>query len=395
MRREEVPQEAFIGIVYATAAAMTMLFLSKASGEAEHLKSMLMGNVLLVSWSSMSKTALIYAAIGAFHFAFRRPFLCISLNPEEAEAEGLRLRLWDFFFYLSFGLVITSSVAIAGVLMVFSYLVVPAACAMMFSRRIGVQIALSWGVGSLCSLIGMIVSYYGDLPTGPVVVACFAGFLILAGILRYFLLAEVPLAALGRVGFGILLVVALTYGSLNLRKKNLEDYTHQVQFESLINALQGQGETAQLEAIHHLAEDRDPHAVPALLALLRDTRSDRVIEHLVRALPVFRSPSVVPSLLELAERDVDAFLKVEVANAILRLRDPGGIPILIGFLEENEVFLARKKALELLREVTGQSFDYRVEASAEENAVVIRRWKAWWGRRGEGPTWHEQRRRFE
>lgn len=395
MRHEEVPQEAFIGIVYATSAAVTMLLLSRASGEAEHLKSMLVGNILLVTWPTILKTALIYAAIGGFHFAFRRPFLRISLDPEGAEAQGLRLRLWDFLFYLSFGLVITSSVAIAGVLLVFSYLVVPAACAMMFVRGIGARIVLSWGVGGLCSLLGMVVSYYGDLPTGPVVVACFAGLLILAGVLRYLRDSRAPIISLGRVGAGALLVVALAYGTLGLRKKSAEDHTHHVQFERLLAALQRPEETAQLEAIHHLAEERDPHAVPALLVLLRATRSDRVIEHLVRALPAFGDPSVVPTLLELAERDLDPFLEIELAEAALRLKNQGGIPILIGLLGRDENLLARNKALALLKEVTGQNLGYRIEAPDQQNEEALLRWKAWWGQRGGKLTWHEQRGRFE
>jgi zinc/manganese transport system permease protein len=119
MRHDKVPQEAFIGIVYATASATSLLLLAKASGEAEHIKEMLVGNILLVTWPTIIKTAIIYAVIGAFHWIFRKPFFEISADPEAALARGRRVRLWDFFFYASFGLVITSSVAVAGVLLVF------------------------------------------------------------------------------------------------------------------------------------------------------------------------------------------------------------------------------------------------------------------------------------
>src|SRR5215468_2710222 len=112
-RRARIPQEAIIGICYAVSSAAAILAMSKATSESEHLKDMLVGNILAVSWSDVEKTALLYGAIGAFHYIFRRKFLQISLDPKRAEAEGISIRLWDFLFYASFGFVVTSSVAIA------------------------------------------------------------------------------------------------------------------------------------------------------------------------------------------------------------------------------------------------------------------------------------------
>jgi zinc/manganese transport system permease protein len=123
--RGRIPLEAFIGITYAVASAAAILAMSKATGETEHLKDMLVGNILAVSKQEVIKTAVLYGAIGLFHYIFRKKFLLISTDPERAEAEGLSIGLWDFLFYASFGFVVTSSVAIAGVLLVFCYLVVP------------------------------------------------------------------------------------------------------------------------------------------------------------------------------------------------------------------------------------------------------------------------------
>src|SRR5436190_7347109 len=108
-RRGHVPQEAFIGIAYAVASATAILAMSKATGETEHLKDMLVGNILAVSMHDVAKTAILYGVIGMFHYAFRHKFLLISMDPEAAEARGISLRLWDFLFYVSFGLVVTSS----------------------------------------------------------------------------------------------------------------------------------------------------------------------------------------------------------------------------------------------------------------------------------------------
>ena len=124
-RQARIPQEAIIGITYAVASAATILATSKATSESEHLKDMLVGNILSVTWEDVWRTALLYAAIGVFHYVYRRRFLLISLDPQKAEAEGISLRLWDFLFYASFGFVVTRSVSIAGVLLVFCYLIVP------------------------------------------------------------------------------------------------------------------------------------------------------------------------------------------------------------------------------------------------------------------------------
>src|SRR5438309_7379661 len=136
-RHKRIPLEAFIGITYAVASAAAILAMSKATGETEHLKDMLVGNILAVSRDEVIRTAALYGAIGLFHYIFRKKFLLISTNPREAEAQGLNIKLWDFLFYASFGFVVTSSVAIAGVLLVFCYLVVPSVGAMIFADRIG------------------------------------------------------------------------------------------------------------------------------------------------------------------------------------------------------------------------------------------------------------------
>jgi zinc/manganese transport system permease protein len=177
-RRGHIPQEAFIGIAYAVASATAILAMSKATGETEHLKDMLVGNILAVSMHDVAKTAILYGVIGIFHYIFRKQFLLISTNPEEAEAKGLSIRFWDFLFYASFGFVVTSSVAIAGVLLVFCYLVVPSVGAMLFADRIGRRLAIGWIMGTLVSALGVYFSVLFDLPTGAAIVCTFGAVLI-------------------------------------------------------------------------------------------------------------------------------------------------------------------------------------------------------------------------
>ena len=134
--------------------------------EGEHLKDMLVGNIIAVSWPEVGKTAALYGAVGMFHYVFRKPFLAISMQHDDAEATGLNVRFWDFLFYASFGFVVTSSVAIAGVLLVFCYLIVPSVAAMLYADSIGARLAIGWTMGTVVSALGVYLSLVLDLPTG-------------------------------------------------------------------------------------------------------------------------------------------------------------------------------------------------------------------------------------
>jgi zinc/manganese transport system permease protein len=184
IKRARIPQEAIIGISYAVASAASILAMSKSTSQAEHLKDMLVGNILAVSWPEVGHTALLYGVIGVFHFAFRRRFLAISIDPAKAEADGISLRFWDFLFYASFGFVVTSSVAIAGVLLVFCYLVVPSVAAMLYADRIGPRLAIGWTMGTVVSALGVYLSLVLDLPTGATIVCTFGLVLIVMAALR-------------------------------------------------------------------------------------------------------------------------------------------------------------------------------------------------------------------
>jgi zinc/manganese transport system permease protein len=182
-RKTRIPQEAVIGIVYAVSAAIAILVMSKATQETEHLKEMLVGNILSVTWSELGKTAALYSLVGVFHYVFRRQFLAISMHEAEAESRGMNVRFWDFLFYVSFGFVVTSSVAVAGVLLVFCFLIVPSVTAMLFAERLGTRLAIGWAMGAAVSAGGVLLSFYLDLPTGATIVATFgAALLVLAGL---------------------------------------------------------------------------------------------------------------------------------------------------------------------------------------------------------------------
>jgi zinc/manganese transport system permease protein len=180
----DIPQEAIIGISYAVASAAVILVMSQSTGESEHLRDMLVGNILSVQWGEVWITGAIYAAIGLFHFVFRKRFLEISLDAKAAAARGISVRFWDFLFYASFGFVVTRSVAIAGVLLVFCYLIVPSVGAMLWAKRIGPRLAIGWVMGVVVSMLGMYFSVLFDLPTGATIVCTFGGMLIVMALTR-------------------------------------------------------------------------------------------------------------------------------------------------------------------------------------------------------------------
>jgi zinc/manganese transport system permease protein len=185
VKRARIPQEAIIGISYAVASGAAILAMSKATSESEHLKDMLVGNILAVSWEEVRKTALLYGVIGLFHYIFRRQFLAISMDHSRVQPlRGFSVRFWDFLFYASFGFVVTSSVAIAGVLLVFCYLIVPSVAAMLYADSIGRRLAIGWAMGTVVSALGVYLSLKLDLPTGATIVCTFGIVLILMASVR-------------------------------------------------------------------------------------------------------------------------------------------------------------------------------------------------------------------
>ncbi len=177
-----IPQEAVIGIVYAVATAAAVVAVDRAPEGAEHIKYLLVGSVLTVTGGNVLKTAGVYAVIALIHWVFRRQFLALTF---ERDRHGLKHpRWWDFLFYATFGVVVTSSVKIVGVLMVFIILVVPASVAMLTAERIGKRLVVGWIFGFLAALAGLIISYQADTPAGATVVCCFGVFLAIIGVIR-------------------------------------------------------------------------------------------------------------------------------------------------------------------------------------------------------------------
>lgn len=184
-RHRRVSQEAVIGVVYAVSSAATVLLMANAPHGAEHLRGMLVGNIITVSGPGVAKVAVLYGAIGLLHWLCRKPFFLISTDPDAAFREGWRVRGWDFIFYASFGMVVTSSVRIAGVLLVFAYLIVPALAGTALGGSVGRRLFIGWAFGTLASVVGIAASATLDLPTGATVVCVFGLTLLLGWVLAW------------------------------------------------------------------------------------------------------------------------------------------------------------------------------------------------------------------
>ncbi|MGH7742307.1 MAG: metal ABC transporter permease [Candidatus Eiseniibacteriota bacterium] len=173
-REHSVLQEAFIGISFALATAATLLLLSNAPHGAEHVQGTLSGEALgWVTWRDIIIMATLYAIVGAFLYFGRRKLMLCSEDPAKARAMGLSVKKWDFFFYASFGLVVTSSVKVSGVLAVFSYLIVPIVCATLLGRRGRGRLYWAWMIALVVSILGAILSYLKDWPMGATIVCLF------------------------------------------------------------------------------------------------------------------------------------------------------------------------------------------------------------------------------
>jgi zinc/manganese transport system permease protein len=186
MRRSALPQEAIIGIVYAVSAAMAVLVIDRMPQGSEHIKQLLVGSILTVDAADVGRLAVLYAVVGALHWAVRRPLLGLSFADDPPAAPW-----WDALFYATFAVVVTSSVRVAGVLLVFAYLVVPAAVGALLTRSIAGRLAVGWSVGAAVSAAGLAASYVWDLPTGATIVTAFgAAIALVAAALGAFRLAR-------------------------------------------------------------------------------------------------------------------------------------------------------------------------------------------------------------
>lgn len=178
-RGSQVPEEAIIGIAYVVAAATAVLLLSRSPHGNEEIRNMLVGDITVVSAPEVWKCFGVFTVVAVVHFALRKKFMLISFDRDAAHESGLRVRWWDFLFYATFGLVVTIFVRVAGVLLVFSYLIAPAVCAVMLARSVPARLLIGWAIALIGGIAGLFLSFYWDFPSGAAIVCTFGALLIL------------------------------------------------------------------------------------------------------------------------------------------------------------------------------------------------------------------------
>jgi zinc/manganese transport system permease protein len=364
MKQEKIPHEAIIGIVYAVASAATIMVASYLPQGAEEIQYLLSGNVENVRWGKVGLTAGIYAFVGLIHFVFRKPLLAASGVGED----GAHSRGWDFLFYLTFAVVITSSVSIAGILLVFSYLVIPAVIAILFADSMRARLMIGWGVGALGSIVGAVVAYHLERPIGPTIVVTFGVGLALAGAAYVVRESERKLQAVGTFAGMAGAIGLLVFGSSYFQKDHgheeiidllqsdhveerllglheLEHDTHYLveNLGMVGNLVKDPDAAIRKEAIHVLAESGDERAVLFLLQAVSD--SDPAIrEAAVREIHDLATEVHRDDIASALEAESDPYIANLLAKNLLDLGDPYGGIGLLKSMEMGEFPLARDEA---------------------------------------------------
>ena len=389
MRQARVPQEAIIGISYVVASAATILVADRAPEGSEHIKETLTGTLLWVRWPTIFKTAGIYALVGLLHVALRRPFFEISFHPEQAYAQGLKVRFWDFIFYVTFAFVITSSVAIAGVLVVFSFLVIPAVIASLFAERISTRLTIGWSVGLVACAIGLVSSYRFDLPSGPSVVASLGVALLLAGLIYsiYAAPSRVGAALKAAAGIGAVLLILAALSIFFTSSTFLQiahEHDWEAEHDEAIADAAGHGHLWEELSVGcgsdapciagHLEEAPDGWSRLSHRISEADT-SER--ENWLGVLANIDSAESRDLTAELAATETEPLVRLEAAEVLVEQGDPRGVAIAVELLEPTIPPLVRDESSQLIARQAGEDFGYDAFGSEEVNAAAIGRIRAW------------------
>jgi zinc/manganese transport system permease protein len=348
LRHEKIPQEAVIGLVYAIAAAVVILVIDKAPHGAEHIKELLTGSILWVKWKTIGYAALVYAVIGLFHFIFREKFLLISNNPEKAYQDGIAVRLWDFLFYVSFGLVITHSVGTAGVLLVFVFLVVPAITSILMTDVLWKQLVIGWSLGLIVSVLGLYISYIADLPSGPTVVAFYGLMLLIVALTLYVIRAEDRWKSLRRIAIGLIgtiviffIIRVLGYAFSNAHEHEHQDSAmHTERNMTTDNKLNDQS-LKNLSAVHFEAiTDQDSLEI------------------------YFRASN-------------DPLQKLDIARRMTAINQKAGYGFLINLLKHAEYIYFREEVISEIEKISHDRFGYDPEKTNAENSSALKKIEKW------------------
>jgi zinc/manganese transport system permease protein len=348
-RHEKVPQEAVIGLTYAVSCAIAVLVVEKTRG-AEHLKDILVGNLLWVTWADVAAAAIVYLIVGILHYFFRKRLFAISNDPEKAFAAGISVRAWDFLFYLTFGVVITFSTRVAGVLMVFVFLVAPAILAFMITNRVSYQLLIGWGTGTAVTVLGLYLSWVLDLPSGPAVIAFYGVALVIGGVIVFLVRAKHRRYALRSVLLGVAVTAFVVWAMWGIGRLlastqwAISDEAHVVEE----NIARDQSVAATQESV-----ERAHRRSSLSTRTERCVGANKIDKHLA-----FFGPE--EQLQNVREK--------------LKVNKRRGLEYLLLALADDELpLLYREEALDLLQRAMGTSFGYDAQRDVSQNQKALSR----------------------
>ncbi len=401
-REEHVPQEAIIGLTYAIASAAAILLSALSPHGAEHLAQLVAGNVLFATKEQVKQAALVYAGVGVFHLLCGRRFLLISERPAEAYERKIHVRTWDFLFYLSFAVIITLSVQIVGVLLVFCYLVAPAVFGALFSDRFWPRLAIGWTVSIAVTAIAL---YFGfEYTTSPAVMCVFGAALVLGGVVRGILGARDRVLG---IAVAALTGAALVSGGWAVRRfdkppvdghEHEEDEPHMhmeapggtgasvhpigATLADWRKALHDPDASVRGHAIEDIAKHSDVAAAKDVAALLADPKAG-VREAAAEALGTLGSAEAIPSLVQALPKQDDEWVTLKVARALARLGAKEGVPALLALAKDGEAKKVREEALAAL-----------LLAAGRDDKQVLVEMSDWWKQNGDKLAWDASRKAF-
>ena len=365
LKDDRVPQEAVIGLVYAITAAVAVLVIEKTKG-VEHLMNIMHGRLLWVQWSEVITAAIAYSFIGALHWLFREPFMKISEDPEGAYASGMNVRMWDFFFYLTFGFVITFSVKVAGVLLVFVFLVAPAILAFIITDKVSHQLLIGWATGMVVTVAGLWGSWTMDLPSGPTVVTFYGIVLVLVAVGTYLIRAPRKGSAFAHVGIGVVVLLGLA-GLVNsggswLASSSLAGNETELTFGDLGAASHGHFHGHGAEKAEHAGHDGHHHD---------HLHGD--VEHGASPNPHGEAHPTLQQRFDASETPLDC---LDVIAEAIEQDEPLGLRLLHSFLADPETPpFCMSSAHGILMEHVGQ--DFGLSLDGDDNTAALAELEAW------------------
>lgn len=357
-RDEQIPHEAIIGIIYASALSLTVLLTSNLPHGAEEVQQMLAGSILWVRPHEVLQTALLYGLIGFVHIIFRRQFFQLSSDLALKNTPTTAMRLWDFLFYATFGVVVTSSVGMGGVLLVFGYLVIPSVIGVMVAESLNKRLLIAWLSGIGMSILGVVLSYYADLPTGPCIVVLLSILLIL---LSFFCKLKRPdskpvFLSFFTWGFIILALILASYlikNWLGHEHERTHALSHKlghheedlVSQQNLIkNLLLSSNSNEILNGLNSIKPEMRAELLNQVVELLEHKEAP-VRERAAQIIAQMKWLEALPALVQAFKQEHDDFIKLEIAESVLSLGDSEGFKMLTQLWRLSKSELARSDAI--------------------------------------------------